>query len=185
MAEEKTPMWLRILEIILGLLAMVLAFVIIALPAIASLLGIILVFAIGLLFLGLTSLFRGIFYKDLPGWSRALNIIAGFIAIILAPITLLEPLYGAFMILWLMAFGMMFYGLTNLMLGFAAGGVPGWYRALLVIFGFILLILSFQVIWYPLWGLLFTIFAFSFGLIFGGISLLIAGATGQQLRAGA
>jgi len=156
----------------------------IALPTITALYGIILIFGIGLLFLGISSLFKGIFSKDLPGWSRALNIIAGIIAICLAFVPFTEPILGAWMVLWFMAFGMMFYGLTMLMLGFAAQ-VPGWYRALLIIFGFILLIMSFQVIWYPLYGLFFVVFLISFGLIFAGFQLILSGAIGTPLRGSA
>ena len=176
-------MWLRILELILGILAIGFAVWLIALPTIAALYGIILIFGIGLLFLGISSLIRGIFSRELPGWSRGLNIITGILAIFLAFIPLTEPIFGAFMVLWFMAFGMMFYGLTMLMLGFAAD-VPGWYRALLIIFGFILLMISFQVIWYPIWGLFFTVFVISFGLILGGFQLIISGALGTPFRSG-
>ena len=180
MEMQKTPMWYRILELILGILAIALAAWIIALPTIAALYGIVLIFGFGLLFLGIQSLLRGFFARELPGWSRALNIIAGILAIILAVIPFTEPILGAVMVLWFMSFGLLFYGLSMLMLGFAAD-VPGWYRALLIIFGFIMMIIAFQVIWYPLWGLLFLTIMLPLGLIFGGFQLIISAAIGAKM----
>ncbi|MFX1403863.1 MAG: DUF308 domain-containing protein [Promethearchaeota archaeon] len=180
MEMQKTPMWYRILELILGILAIALAVWMIASPFIVTLFSIVLLFGFGLLFLGIQSLMRGIFTRELPGWSRALNIIAGILAIILAAVPFTEPIFGLVMVLWFMSFGLLFYGLSMLMLGFAAD-VPGWYRALLIIFGFIMMIIAFQVIWYPLWGLLFLTIMLPIGLILGGFQLIISAAIGTRM----
>ncbi|MFW9986191.1 MAG: DUF308 domain-containing protein [Candidatus Odinarchaeota archaeon] len=182
MEIKQSPMWLRAIQIIFGLIAIILSFWVIIQPPLTTFFILILFFAIGLLFIGLMAIFRGIFSKDLPGWLRALNIIVGILIIILMPSPFFEPILTAFLLLWLFAFGLIFYGLTNLMLGFAAPDTPGWYRALLIIFGFLLMIFGFQVIWAPIFGLVLAVWFLCFGLIFGGIELLIAGFTGQRPR---
>ncbi|MFX1509929.1 MAG: DUF308 domain-containing protein [Promethearchaeota archaeon] len=186
MESEQSPMWLRILKIIFGIIAIILSFWLIFIPPLAGFFFLVFLFATGFLLVGIIAIIRGIFNRQLPSWLRIINIILGIIILILAPLPWLEPsgiLVTAVMILWLMSFGLIFYGLTSLMMGIAAGQAPGWYRAILVILGPILMIIGFYVIAYPIWGLAFTLWMLCFGLIFAGFELLISGATGQNPRA--
>lgn len=179
-------MWLRILKTIFGIIAIILAFWLILIPPLAGFFFLVFLFATGFLLVGIIAIIRGIFNRQLPGWLRVINIIVGIIILILAPLPWLEPggiLVTSVMILWLMSFGLIFYGLTNLMMGIVAAQAPGWYRAILIIFGPILIVLGFYVIAYPIWGLSFTLWMLCFGLIFAGFELLISGATGQNPRA--
>jgi uncharacterized membrane protein HdeD (DUF308 family) len=184
MEVEKTPGWLRALQIIFGIIAMILAFWIIFQAPLTTFFILILLFAVGLFFMGLVAIIRGIFSKEMPGWLRALNIILGILIIVLMPSPFFEPILTAFVLLWLFSFGLIFYGLTSLMMGFVAQDAPGWYRALLIIFGFIMMIFGFQVIWYPIFGLVLAFWFLCFGLIFAGLELLVAGFTGQRIQRG-
>ena len=78
MAEKATPMWARLLEVILGIIVLVLAvYVLFNLNVAADILRWIL--GIGLIILGLMLLIRGATSKVLSATGRIFNVILGII----------------------------------------------------------------------------------------------------------
>ena len=71
--EKKSSIWLRILEIIAGLIILVLAGYVIAYPGVAVL-TLILFLSIALIVLGIAYFIR-VFAKGISGWRRLLNLI--------------------------------------------------------------------------------------------------------------
>ena len=57
--------------------------------------------------------------------------------------------------------------------------LPGWVRAISVIFGAVVLVFGFTVLIFPGFGLAFLVALLSVGLIFMGAERIIVGATGH------
>ena len=82
MAKEKASMWLRIVEIIVGLIILVLGAYAVIYPGAA--LGLLIGFmSFGLLVLGAIE-FTRVFASGISGWRRLLNLILSIIAVLLA-----------------------------------------------------------------------------------------------------
>jgi len=90
MAEEKASMWLRITEIIIGLIVLVLGGYVVAYPGIAAatLIGFL---AVGIFILSFVE-FARIFSEGISGWQRLLRLILSVIVFLLAIAILVSPL---------------------------------------------------------------------------------------------
>ena len=90
MAEEKASMWLRITEIIIGLIVLVLGGYVVAYPGVAAatLIGFL---AVGIFILSFVE-FARIFSEGISGWQRLLRLILSVIVFLLAIAILVSPL---------------------------------------------------------------------------------------------
>jgi len=173
----KQPGWLRALEIITGILTLILGTVVLAYPA-WGLVTLVLLLSIGLLFLGFRSLFL-IGYKGLSNGMRVLNGILGVLTILLAAIVIGFPAYGIATLLFLVSFGLIFYGVGRITLAYTLKETPGWLRGLTATVGVIDLILSFVFILYPGPALLTFVIVFAILLMISGAEIIIAGIMGH------
>ena len=89
----KQAAWLRILEIILGIIVIVIGGYVIAFPGVA-ILTLVFVLGIGLFVLGITRIF-GAFASGVSGGIRVLSLIIGILAIILGIYVVAYPGVGA------------------------------------------------------------------------------------------
>ena len=163
---SKQSSWLRALEIISGLVALVAAVVVIIFPS-WDIVTIVFLLSVGLIFLGLRSIsIAG--NKGLLKSRKWLSAITGVIILVLAVLVVIFPGYGVETLLLFLSFGLIIYGCSRLLLGFILK-VPSWIRVMLVTVGIIDLILSTLVLLFP--GLALLTFATILGLL-----LLISGA---------
>ena len=112
MAEEKSSMWLRITEIIIGLIVLVLGGYVVAYPGIAAatLIGFL---AVGLLILSGVE-FARIFSEGISGWQRLLRLILSVIVFLLAIAILIAPVfYGGLTLAWLVGLALIFMGFAG------------------------------------------------------------------------
>ena len=168
MAEEKTSMWLRILEIIVGLIVIVLGGYALAYPGVTAA-TLIAFLAAGLLIISLIE-FVHVFSEGISGWQRLLRFILSIIAFLLALAILVAPLfYGGLTLGWLVA-------LTLIVLGaaVAARGTPG-----MLIVGIIAVILGFVALVWPAIGVATIVLLVAIGLIIFGLELLVSGILGR------
>lgn len=177
MSEEKIPNWLRALYIITGLVAVVLGIAVLLMPNVAvETLTFLLYFA--LLFIGTGRILIGALFKLLPRGLRIISIIAGLVLLGLAIMVLAYPYFAAAVLVSLLAFGLLTYGIARVIFGGFAKILPNWVRGLLVVGGVFTIILSIVVLAYPAVGLLTLVFLLSIGLTWSGIDAIITGATG-------
>jgi hypothetical protein len=107
--KEKSSMWLRIAEIIIGLIVLVLGGYVIAYPGVAAatLIGFL---AVGIFILSFVE-FARIFSEGISGWRRLLRLILSVIVFLLAIAILVSPLiWGGLTLAWLVGLALIFLG---------------------------------------------------------------------------
>ena len=109
--------------------------------------------------------------------SRAVDVILGIIAIILAVVVLAEPSLALLTLVFILCFAFMAMGFSGLALGIFGKHVSGWRRALEVVFGVLVLVLALVVLFDPLFGMNLLISLLAIALLFHGFRDLIAGLT--------
>ena len=167
-ATTKQSGALRIFHIIVGLIAIGLAFFILSEPG----LGIgtlVLLLSIALLVLGISRVARGLSHKLFTKTHRAIDVLAGVLSIILGFVVLAFPLLGVSTLVLLLAFAAMIYGITAIALGALAKRLKKWSRAFLVIAGILSVLFSFLVIGDPALGLLTLVVLLAVSFLMNGI----------------
>ena len=134
MIQTQSPARLRILEIIAGILLLPVAVVVVvdsnfALTILAYTIG------LGLLVLGLSRVFAGIFGRYFAPWFRELNAGGGLIAIVLGIVILVVPQTLVGFVALLVAFALLIVGVVEIVAGGFAKHPPSWVRALFGIVG--------------------------------------------------
>ena len=170
MVEEKTPMWLRIAEIIAGIIALALGAYAIAYPGVAAA-TLIAFLAIGLLILSIIEFVR-IFSTGISGWRRLLNLILSVIVFLLAAAVLVAPIFaGGLALGWLVALALIFAGFA-----FMARGTLG-----MLIVGLIAVIIGFVALVNPITGVITAVALVAIGLIILGLELIVSGLLGRWI----
>ena len=113
MAEKTTPMWARLLEVILGIIVLVLAVYVlfntgVAVNTLRWLLG------IGVLILGLIMLIRGATSDVLSGTGRVVNVILGIIFLAVGASAIYYPNFGTTLVILIFAFGLLLNAIGRL-----------------------------------------------------------------------
>jgi len=174
-------MWLRLVEIVFGVVAISLSALAIIYPG-GALLAIAFLFSLALLVIGFAMIGSG-FDPRLPGGLRALNLVIGFLAIPFAFWALVYPPGTDLAALFLLAFFLMIRGIGGIATAVAAKGMPGWLRGVLFVAGILAIIIAFLAIVYPLtFGFTFMVILFAIALVVIGVELLAAGATGRPMQ---
>ena len=166
--EKKSSMWLRLVEIIAGIIIIALGVFVIANPSLAT---ITLVFFLGvaLIILGVTCFIR-VFANGIAGWQRLLNLILSALTIILAAFVIANPLiYGSSLLVVLLGLALLFAGIASAARG-AAGGI---------VVGILGIILGFVVIVFPGLGLATLVFLLAVFLIIFGFESIVSGIMGR------
>jgi uncharacterized membrane protein HdeD (DUF308 family) len=168
MAEQKTSMWLRIGEIIAGIIVIVLGGYALAYPGVTAA-TLIAFLAIGLLIIAGAEFVR-IFSEGISGWRRLLNLILSIIALLLAIAILVWPIVvGGVALGWIVALALIFAGLAAV-----ARGTAG-----MIIVGIIAFILGFVALVLPGIGVATIVLVVAIGLIVLGLELVVSGLLGR------
>ena len=173
----KQPGWLRGLEIVTGLLAMVLGILVLALPSwrVATLVALL---SIGLIFAGIRSIsLAG--YSILSVGLRAVSAITGILSLILALLVLIFPGYAVLTLIIFVSFGLIVYGVGRLFLAYALKETLGWIRGMIVAVGVIDIILSVVVLALPNLALLTLAIILALVLLVSGAEMIVSGAIGR------
>jgi uncharacterized membrane protein HdeD (DUF308 family) len=166
--QKKSPMWLRILEIIAGFIIVVLAGYVIAYPGVA-IATLILFLAIALIIIGIDYFIR-VFAKDITGWRRLLNLILSVLAILIAGAVIANPfVYGSLTLVYLLGLSLLFAGIASA----ARGAVGG------IIVGILGIIIGFAVIIFPGLGLGTLVFLLAVFLVIFGLESIASGILGR------
>lgn len=172
------PTWLRILTIIFGILGLIAGVQVLVFRE-TAILTLIVVLAVGLLFLGITRIGVSITEPGLPTWLRALGIVVGILALILWILVLSFQGFGETLLVALLAVGLIFHGIDRLSVDGMNQEAPGWSRGLAIVAGVLLIILgAFVIVFPPGFGLFTAVVFLSIALIIAGLSAVASGIAG-------
>ena len=175
---HKQPGWLRGLEVATGILTLILAVVVLAYPGLA-IATLVVLLSFGLILLGVRSVsLAG--HKHLPRGHRTLSIVSGVLSFFLALFVLIFPGYAALTLIWLLSFGLMFYGFWMVYIAFMRKGTSGGLKALGVFIGVIDVILSVVVLVYPGLALLSLALLLGAAMLFSGAEITVSGVVGRS-----
>ena len=179
MVARSNPDWLRVLDVIFGLIAISIATVVIIFPAIAIGTLVFWLFII-LAVVGVGEIVVGATEKRLSKGLRALNILAGIAGIILAMIAVAFPVIAAETLVLMIAFGLLFFGIVRMAIGFAVKILPTWIRTLVIVVGLLSVFFALIVIFFPVIGIASLIVLLSFTFLLLGIEYILLGVTGRK-----
>jgi uncharacterized membrane protein HdeD (DUF308 family) len=133
--------------------------------------------SVALIFLGVARIAHSFAAKLWSKGHRALHAVAGVLALILGGAVLVFPGLGVGTLVFLLAFGLLVYGIISLVIGGSAVArlLSKWVRALLVITGALSVIFSLIVIVYPAIGILTLVVWLSVSFLLNGIESIISG----------
>ena len=172
-----TPMWSRILRIVAGAVTVGLSFVAVAYPGLALEAAVVLL-SVVLLIAGMELMAGGILrYRS----QRAAQIGIGALLVVLAGLAIAFPVYSAFVVVGLVAFGLMFSSFSSIIDGIGNKRMPGWARGFSIGVGALTVFVSALAILSPLFGTLVVAYTLGLGLAIYGIRLLVSGIAGQRL----
>ena len=172
-----TPMWSRILRIVAGAVTVGLSFVAVAYPGLALEAAVVLL-SVVLLIAGMELMAGGIFrYRS----QRVAQIAIGALLVVLAGLAIAFPVYSAFVVVGLVAFGLMLSGVSSVVDGVGNKRMPGWARGFSIGVGALTIFVSALAILSPLFGTLVVAYTLGLGLAIYGIRLLVSGIAGQRL----
>jgi len=169
--------WLRALEILTGLLAIVFAVLVFAFPewGISTL---VILLSVGLFFIGVRSIaLLGV--KGLTKGIKVLNAITGIISLILAALVVVFPGYGIVTLLTFVSLALVVHGVGRMFLAYALKETTSLTRGLMAAVGVVDVILSIVVLFLP--GLALLVFASVLAvlLIVSGAEMVASGVIGR------
>lgn len=177
MSEIRAPGWLRALDIVFGLIAIILSVVVLVYQDLA-ILTMIFVLSIVLLVVGIARIFGGIFAKYLSDGMRAVNVGIGILALVLGAIALLYTDLATQVLIYILSFALLLNGIARLVIGGFARLLPSWLRGLLTVVGLLTIILSVVVFVSPAFGELTLVLILSITFLLNGIARIVSGITG-------
>ncbi len=178
----KSPGWLRVLEIVAGIILVCTALYVWVYPAVAIEVYVLL-FAIALLILGCMRIISGIAAHNLATALRVLFIIVGILLVFIGGYALAYPFIGALTLVYFFAFGLLFTGFDRIALSGTekCTGTRTWLMYLTIIAGIFAVIISLAILYYPGFGLALVFLLISLELFLLGTELVAAGITGITL----
>jgi uncharacterized membrane protein HdeD (DUF308 family) len=179
-AVQKSPTGLRIIQFIMGGIAIALAGFVLANPITTT--GFFLTFlGIALIVVGIANIIGGISHIAAPKSTRAINIGIGIVAIIGGFFTLAHPVAALMSLIWFISIFVFIYGAGLVATGFFHRDLGKGARIARVIIGAIVLIFSGLIMEYPGLTLSVMIILLSINLFIQGIESIISGTTGHKI----
>lgn len=179
MIEKRSPAWLRVLEIIAGVLLLPVAIFVVAdsnfaLTVLAYTIG------FGLIVLGLSRVFAGIFGRYFAPWFRELNTGGGLIAIVLGVVILVVPQTLIGLVALLVAVALLIVGVVEIVAGGFAKHPPAWVRAVFGVVGVLTVGLSVFLILDPPSAQVGLAVVVAIVLVAVGLRDIVHGVTGHR-----
>lgn len=177
MSEIRPPLWVRVTDVILGILAIIVGVFVMAFPVFSLDLFILLI-SVGLVGLGLARILRGIFSKVLSNIKRAFSIIVGFFLLVGSLFIFLNPFIATFLSFWILAAILAALGLMRIFIGALTKAYPQKLKFTLVILGTMTLILALLAFVLPLTIGSLVIYLLAIGLLTAGFGRITLGLFG-------
>jgi len=173
---DKSPGWLRGVQIGLGILVVILSIYALAYPG-AAFVSLVLILGIILFIVGIEKIISGIFVPIKGRWA---TIGLGILVLIFAGFVIGFPGFATWIITVFIGIALLFGGAASIAQGFS-GRESGWKKAFLIGVGALLIILGIMVLVSPVFGAQFAGFVIAIGLLIAGIQMIAVGATGRKM----
>lgn len=175
--EIRTSLWVRVTDVILGILAIIAGVFVLVYPLFILDLFI-LIIAVGLMVLGIARIIRGFLSKVLSSVKRAFSIIVGFFLLIGSLFIFLNPSFTTLLSFWILAAILSTLGLVRIFIGAFVKAYPPTLKYTLVILGTITLILALMAFVLPLTIGYLVIYLLAVGTMTAGIGRIVLGLFG-------
>ena len=175
MYAQKSPDWLRAVQIGLGALTIALSIFALAFPAIAYI-SVVWMLSIVLFFVGIEQIMAGIFSPRRFRWS---SIGLGVLVLIFAAIAMTFPVAAALTIIIFIGIAFLINGIARIIEGFS-GKHSGISRAFLVGVGIMAVALSVAVLISPFFGATLAGIIIGIGLLITGAQMIFTGIQGRR-----
>ena len=176
LSVRKSPTWLRAVQIGLGVIVVILSISILIQPAIATV-ALVVIAAVILLIVGIERIIYGIFIRHR---SRLPTIGFGILIIILAGIAIAFPSWTTVFLIYLIAFALLFDGISRVIHGVGDKESRGWARGFSIGVGILELILSIMILVSPAIGAALVGILIGIALLIVGIQVVVAGISGRR-----
>jgi uncharacterized membrane protein HdeD (DUF308 family) len=177
LAETKSPGWMRLAQIGLGIVAIILSLYVLAFPTL-TLVTVALLLAIILFVVGIERVITGLFLQGKHRWT---NIGLGILVIILSLISMAFPIATGIFLLIFLAFVLLFDGISRVIHGIADKSSNKASRIFSIVAGVISIVLSIMIIASPFLGAVFISILLSISLLIVGIQMITSGVIGRRL----
>jgi uncharacterized membrane protein HdeD (DUF308 family) len=173
---DKSPRWMRAIQIGLGVLAIIFSIIALVLPGL-TILSLVILLAITLIVTGIEKIISGLFILHK---SRFLTVGLGILTIIIAGIALAYPILAALVVIWLLGFSLMVDGFSRIADGVTNKSNKKWIRGLTIGVGVLSVIIAFMIIGSPAFGAIFASILISIALLIVGIEMVTTGISGHK-----
>ena len=180
MQMQKLPTWFRILQIVIGGIAIVLSGYVLSHP-ITTTWFILAFLGASLIVIGISTITNGILIRRLSTSSRVIDVIIGIFAIIGGFVALVQPLAALVTLIWLVTIFVFMYGAGLVASGFSRRVQGKEARVANIIFGAIVLALSGLLLFSPGLTLISMVILLSIALVIKGIDRIVYGAIGYGI----
>ncbi len=178
-ASEKGSKGIRILQIIVGIIAIALSIAVIINPGF-GIEFIVFLLSITLLVVGIERVSIGFLPYIRKSSTRISNIVLGGLAIALAIIVIGFPIFTMGLLVTLLALGLLFIGVARIVHGVIDKQTSKWSRAFLVGVGVLSIGISLMVFINPLLGIFILTFMLAVNLLIIGIESIVHGVSGKR-----
>ena len=173
---EKSPNWVRMAQIGLGLVILILAIIVLINPFIGSI-SIIFFLGLLLLFAGIEKIVSGMVLS----WkSRIASIGLGIIVIIVSLIALAFPVQAGTFVVLLLGIALLVDGVSRIIHGIRDKASRGWSKNFGIGVGVLSIVFALAVLVYPGIGLILAGVLIGIALLITSIQIISAGVTGEQ-----
>jgi uncharacterized membrane protein HdeD (DUF308 family) len=178
MSESKSPVWMRGVQIGLGVIAIILSIIVIVHP-VALAVSITIIIGIILLIVGIEKIISGIFVANKSRWG---NVGLGVLAIIIAGIALSYPAHTAAFVIFLLAIALLFIGIGHVLRGVGDKQRHGWARGFSIGVGVLAIVFAGFVMASPILGAALLSLILGIALLIIGIEIIASGVSGRKMQ---
>jgi uncharacterized membrane protein HdeD (DUF308 family) len=176
MAVEKSPTWVRMAQIGLGIIILILSILVLINPILGSI-SVIIILALLLLFVGIERIVSGIVF---PGRARLVSIGLGIIIVILAAVALAYPAGAGAVVVVLLGIALLIEGISRIIHGLRDPRRRGLSKYFGIGVGVLSVILAIVVIAYPNIGLALAGILIGIALLIASIQIISTGLRGRR-----
>ena len=176
MTLEKSPSWVRMAQIGLGIIILILSIIVLINPIVGSI-SVIIFLAFLLLFAGIEKIVSGIV---LSGRSRFVSIGLGIVVVIVATVALIYPVGASIIVVLLLGIALLIDGISRIIHSLKDAQVNKWSKYFGIGVGALSIILAIAVIIYPGIGLVLAGILIGIALLITSIQIISAGITGKK-----
>jgi uncharacterized membrane protein HdeD (DUF308 family) len=177
-SDKKISKGIRILQVIVGIIAISISIAEILNPGFGLELLVFLL-SITIFVIGIERVSMG-FLPNMTKSSRITNIVLGALAIVLAIIVIAFPIFTIGFLVRLLSIGLLFIGFSRIVHGILDKRISKWSRAFLIGVGILSIVVSFMVLTNPFLGLFLLILILAVNLLIIGIESIVEGISGNR-----